>query len=285
MPDILITPDDLADLIAAGRRVRVLDVRWRLDRPDGRPEYLAGHVPGAVFVDLDRELASHGAPTDGRHPLPDVSDLQAAARRWGIDEGDTVVVFDGLASLSAARAWWVLTDAGIADVRILDGALSAWSRAGHPLEAGDVVPDPGAVVLSAGHLPQVTIDEAAALAASGALLDVRAPERYRGDVEPMDPRAGHIPGSLNLPTAGNVGEDGRFLAPEALRRRFEQVGVDDVSPVALSCGSGVSAAHAFVAMRLAGLQPQLYAGSWSQWSNHPDRPVATGPHPDGSAGD
>ena len=147
------------------------------------------------------------------------------------------------------------------------------------------MPDPGAVVLSAGHLPQVTIDEAAALAASGALLDVRAPERYRGDVEPMDPRAGHIPGSLNLPTAGNVGEDGRFLAPEALRRRFEQVGVDDVSPVALSCGSGVSAAHAFVAMRLAGLQPQLYAGSWSQWSNHPDRPVATGPHPDGSAGD
>jgi len=285
MPDILITPDDLADLIAAGRRVRVLDVRWRLDRPDGRPEYLAGHVPGAVFVDLDRELASHGAPTDGRHPLPDVSDLQAAARRWGIDEGDTVVVYDDLASLSAARAWWVLTDAGIADVRILDGALSAWSRAGHPLEAGDVVPDPGAVVLSAGHLPQVTIDEAAALAASGALLDVRAPERYRGDVEPMDPRAGHIPGSLNLPTAGNVGEDGRFLAPEALRRRFEQVGVDDVSPVALSCGSGVSAAHAFVAMRLAGLQPQLYAGSWSQWSNHPDRPVATGPHPDGSAGD
>ena len=285
MPDILITPDDLADLIAAGRRVRVLDVRWRLDRPDGRPEYLAGHVPGAVFVDLDRELASHGAPTDGRHPLPDVSDLQAAARRWGIDEGDTVVVYDDLASLSAARAWWVLTDAGIADVRILDGALSAWSRAGHPLEAGDVVPDPGAVVLSAGHLPQVTIDDAAALAASGALLDVRAPERYRGDVEPMDPRAGHIPGSLNLPTAGNVGEDGRFLAPEALRRRFEQVGVDDVSPVALSCGSGVSAAHAFVAMRLAGLQPQLYAGSWSQWSNHPDRPVATGPHPDGSAGD
>jgi thiosulfate/3-mercaptopyruvate sulfurtransferase len=285
MPDILITPDDLADLIAAGRRVRVLDVRWRLDRPDGRPEYLAGHVPGAVFVDLDRELASHGAPTDGRHPLPDVSDLQAAARRWGIDEGDTVVVYDDLASLSAARAWWVLTDAGIADVRILDGALSAWSRAGHPLEAGDVVPDPGAVVLSAGHLPQVTIDEAAALAASGALLDVRAPERYRGDVEPMDPRAGHIPGSLNLPTAGNVGEDGRFLAPEALRRRFEQVGVDDVSPVALSCGSGVSAAHAFVAMRLAGLQPQLYAGSWSQWSNHPDRPVATGPHPDGSGGD
>ena len=285
MPDILITPDDLADLIAAGRGVRVLDVRWRLDRPDGRPEYLAGHVPGAVFVDLDRELASHGAPTDGRHPLPDVSDLQAAARRWGIDEGDTVVVYDDLASLSAARAWWVLTDAGIADVRILDGALSAWSRAGYPLEAGDVVPDPGAVVLSAGHLPQVTIDEAAALAASGALLDVRAPERYRGDVEPMDPRAGHIPGSLNLPTAGNVGEDGRFLAPEALRRRFEQVGVDDVSPVALSCGSGVSAAHAFVAMRLAGLQPQLYAGSWSQWSNHPDRPVATGPHPDGSAGD
>ncbi len=277
--DILIAPEALSALIADGAPVRVLDVRWRLDRPDGRPEYLAGHLPGAVYVNLDDDLAAHGEPTDGRHPLPDVSALQAAARRWGINDGDTVVVYDDLKSLSAARAWWVLADAGIADVRILDGSLRAWTTAGLPLEEGEVVPAPGTVTLAAGRLAQVSIDEAAELAASGSLLDVRAPERYRGDVEPIDPRAGHIPGALNVPTTGNVDDDGRFLAPEVLRARFVEAGVDAASPVAVSCGSGVTASHAFVALRLAGLEPLLYPGSWSQWSNHPDRPVATGPNP------
>ena len=277
--DILITPESLAALIAAQAPVRVLDVRWRLDRPDGRPEYLAGHIPGAVYVSLDDDLAAHGEPTRGRHPLPDVSALQASARRWGINDGDTVVVYDDLKSLSAARAWWVLTDAGIADVRILDGSLRAWTTGGLPLEEGDVVPVPGAVTLAAGRLAQVSMDEVAELAAAGALLDVRAAERYRGDVEPIDPRAGHIPGALNVPTTGNVDDEGRFLAPEALRARFAEAGVDPASPVAVSCGSGVTASHAFVALRLAGLDPQLYPGSWSEWSNHPDRPVATGPNP------
>ena len=197
----------------------------------------------------------------------------------GIKDGDTVVVYDDLKSLSAARAWWVLTDAGIADVRILDGSLRAWTTGGLPLEEGDVVPVRGAVTLAAGRLAQVSMDEVAELAAVGALLDVRAPERYRGDVEPIDPRAGHIPGALNVPTTGNVDDEGRFLAPEALRTRFADAGVDPASPVAVSCGSGVTASHAFVALRLAGLDPQLYPGSWSEWSNHPDRPVATGPNP------
>lgn len=277
--DILITPEALASLIAQGASVRVLDVRWRLDRPDGRPEYLAGHIPGAVYVSLDDDLAAHGEPTQGRHPLPDVAELQAAARRWGIDDGDTVVVYDDLKSLSAARAWWVLTDAGVEDVRILDGSLRGWTAAGLPLEDGEVVPQAGSVTLTTGRLPQVSIDEAAALAASGSLIDVRTPERYRGDVEPVDPRAGHIPGALNVPTTGNVDEHGRFLAPEVLRARFAEAGVDAAVPVAVSCGSGVTASHAFVALRLAGLDPLLYAGSWSQWSNHPDRPVATGPNP------
>lgn len=279
MPEILITSEALDAMIAQGAQVRVLDVRWRLDRPDGRPDYLAGHIPGAVYVSLDDELAAHREPADGRHPLPDAASLQAAARRWGINDGDTVVVYDDLKSLSAARAWWVLTDAGLADVRILDGALRAWTAAGLPLEEGDVVPVPGSVALSTGRLAQVSIDEAAELAASGALLDVRAPERYRGDVEPIDPRAGHIPGSISVPTTGNVDADGRFLAPAALRVRFAEAGVDAASPVAVSCGSGVTASHAFVALRLAGLTPTLYPGSWSQWSNHPDRPVATGPNP------
>ncbi|HAQ59499.1 MAG TPA: sulfurtransferase [Microbacterium sp.] len=279
MSDVLISADELATLLAAGTPVRLLDVRWRLDVPDGRPAYREGHLPGAVYVDLDHELAAHGAPTDGRHPLPTVSSLQDAARRWGIDEEDTVVVYDDLKSLSAARAWWVLTDAGVADVRILDGALPAWTGAGRALEEGDVVPSPGSVTLSSGHLAQVSIDEAAELAASGALLDVRAAERYRGDAEPIDPRAGHIPGAINVPTTENLDAGGRFLPPETLRAQFAKAGVDDASPVAVSCGSGVTASHAFVALTLAGLTPQLYAGSWSQWSNDPDRPVVTGPDP------
>lgn len=280
MSDILISPDELARRIDAGERVRILDVRWRLDRPDGRPEYLAGHIPGAVYVDLDNELAEHGAPADGRHPLPSTERLQTAAQRWGIDPGDAVVVYDDLKSLSAARAWWLLTDAGIPDVRILDGSLRGWTDAGHPLEDGDILPPVGGVTLSRGRLSTLSIDEAADLAADGVLLDVRALERYLGDVEPIDPRAGHVPGARNLPTTGNVDSGGRFLDPDELRHRFEAAGATPDEPVGVYCGSGITASHAFVALTLAGFQPQLYAGSWSQWSNHPDRPVATGPHPD-----
>lgn len=282
MSDILISPDELADLVASGRPVRILDVRWRLDRPDGRPEYLEGHLPGAVYVDLDHELAEHGEPTDGRHPLPSTELLQEAARGWGLDDGDTVVVYDDLKSLSAARAWWLLVDAGVNDVRILDGSLRAWTAAGHPLETGEVRPERGTVTLTRGLLPKLTIGEAAALPSQGVLIDVRAAERYRGDTEPIDPRAGHVPGAVNLFTAENVGADGRFLDPAVLRERFEALGVSDDTLVGVYCGSGVTASHAFVALTLAGFSPYLYPGSWSQWSNHLDRPVATGPRPDGA---
>ncbi|GAA5030966.1 sulfurtransferase [Microbacterium fluvii] len=280
MSDILITADELAELVVRSPdTLRILDVRWRLDRPDGRPEYLAGHIPGAVYVDLDHELAEHGVPADGRHPLPSTGRLQAAARRWGIDPGDTVVVYDDLKSLSAARAWWLLTDAGLPDVRILDGSLRAWTSSGRPLEEGAVVAEPGSVVLRSGFLPRLTIDQAAALPTDGVLIDVRAEERYRGDTEPIDPRAGHVPGAVNLPTTANVASDGRFLDAAALRAQFSGVGVDQGAPVGVYCGSGVTASHAFVALTLAGFTPQLYPGSWSQWSNHPDRPVAIGSQP------
>lgn len=277
----LISPDALAELLDGGAPVRILDVRWRLDQPDGRAEYLAGHIPTAVYVDLDRELAGRGEPTDGRHPLPSTTQLGEAARRWGIDDGDTVVVYDDLASFAAARAWWLLTDAGIADVRILDGALQGWIDSGRELEDGLVVPEPGAVTLRRGILPRLTIDAAAALPARGVLLDVRSEERYRGDIEPMDPRAGHIPGAVNAPTSGNVDAEGRFLEPTALRARFEALGVSDDATVGVYCGSGVTAAHTAFALALAGYRPHLYPGSWSQWSNHPDRPVALGSQPGG----
>ncbi|MCT9821332.1 sulfurtransferase [Microbacterium sp. W1N] len=273
-PD-LIDPRELADLIAAGT-VRVLDVRWSLPEPDGRPAYEVGHIPTAVYVSLDDELAAHGAPADGRHPLPATAELQAAARRWGLHDGDTVVVYDDWQMYGSSRAWWQLTDAG-ATVRVLDGGLAAWRAAGLPLDAGDVVPEPGAITLGAGGLRQLTIDEAAALPAAGTLLDVRAGERYRGEVEPIDPRAGHIPGARSAPTAESVDAAGRFLDPASLRERF--AGLGDAGPVGVYCGSGVSAAHAVLALRLAGIDAALYPGSWSQWSNHPGRPVATGPTP------
>jgi thiosulfate/3-mercaptopyruvate sulfurtransferase len=278
----LITVDEL-DASLGNPAVRVLDVRWRLDRPDGRPDYLAGHIPGAVYVDLDTELAEHGLATDGRHPLPTIERLQAAARAWGINDGDSVVVYDDLKNLSSARAWWLLRYAGIEDVRVLDGSLRAWTTSGRPLEEGGVTPTPGDVSLSYGHLPVLSIDEAAALPDSGILLDARAAERYRGDVEPIDPRAGHIPGAISAPTTENVGEDGRFLGPEVLRARFEGLGVTTDTSVGVYCGSGVTAAHDALALTLAGFDPALYPGSWSQWSNIPGRPIAVGPTPAGTS--
>lgn len=270
---MLITAPQLAAALASERPPVVLDVRWSLGGPPGREEYLRGHVPGAVYVDLDTELAGHGAPTDGRHPLPAVGDLQASARRWGVDAGAAVIVYDGAGNLAAARAWWLLRWAGLADVRLLDGALPAWTAAGLPLATGDVAPAAGTVTLSAGALPTIGPDEAGAF--DGVLLDARAGERFRGEVEPVDPKAGHIPGAVSAPTSANLAPDGRFRPPEELRERFAAVGADGTRPVAAYCGSGVTAAHEVAALAIAGIDAALYPGSWSQWSNL-DLPVATG---------
>ncbi|MCU1476685.1 MAG: sulfurtransferase [Subtercola sp.] len=273
---ILITAEELKSLIDSGDTVRVLDVRWRLGGPAGYPLFLEGHIPTAVYVDLDTELARHGEPAEGRHPLPTVEDLQAAARSWGIDDGDTVVVYDDLKNLSSARAWWLLKYAGVADVRLLDGSLRAWTGAGFALETGEASIRPGSVNLAYGALEALSIDDAAAFSETGVLLDARAPERFRGDVEPIDPRAGHIPGARNAPATANVGADGRFLPAEQLRAQFEAVGVRADAPVGVYCGSGVTAAADAVALTIAGFEPALYPGSWSAWSNSPERPVATG---------
>lgn len=273
--EVLITPAALAAAIAGERPPVVLDVRWRLDQPDGRADHAAGHIPGAVYVDLDHELAEHGEPTDGRHPLPSTARLQAAARGWGISAGDAVVVADDLNGMSAARAWWLLRAAGLDDVRILDGGLRAWRAAGLPIEDGVVVPAAGDVVLGSGALPVIDIDGAAAFPASGVLIDARAGERYRGEVEPIDPRAGHIPGAVNRPTGANLVSGAGFKPAAALRAEFEALGLRDDVPVAVYCGSGVTAAHQIAALAIAGFDAALYPGSWSQWANHPDRPVAT----------
>lgn len=279
MPHPLVTADDLDRLLRSDTPPIVLDVRWRLDAPDGREAFAAGHIPTAQYVSLDDELAAHGAPTDGRHPLPDPADFAETVRRWGVSDGDTVVVYDDWLSYGAARAWWMLTDAGVS-ARLLDGGLAAWRSAGLPLESGGAAPAArGYATVGSGRMPQLDMDEAAALARTGILLDVRAPERYRGDTEPMDPRAGHIPGALSSPTVDSNDADGRFLPADELRARFTATGARPDEPVGVYCGSGVSASHAALALTLAGFTPALYAGSWSQWSNHPDRPAAVGARP------
>ncbi|GAA5068176.1 sulfurtransferase [Nocardia callitridis] len=271
MNAVLISSPELREALS-DERLRLLDVRWALGDPDGPEHYQAGHIPGAVFVDLETELSAPPSPTRGRHPLPEATQLEKCARSWGVRNGDRVVVYDATSGLAASRAWWLLRWGGLTDVRILDGGLAAWSASGGALATGcEPDPRPGDVELSPGNLPVLTGDAVARW--DGLLLDARAAERYRGEVEPIDPRAGHIPGAISAPTADNLDPDGRFLGADVLRERFSGYGT---GPFAVYCGSGVTAAHQVAALAVAGVPAALYPGSWSQWSNDPKRPVATG---------
>jgi thiosulfate/3-mercaptopyruvate sulfurtransferase len=271
---VTVDPDQVHRWRSEGRRLVLLDVRWSLGDPHGRDHCLAGHLPGAVFADLESDLAGPASPEAGRHPLPSLPDLQRTARRWGTSRDSTVVAYDDTGGMAAARAWWLLRWAGLEAVHLLDGGLAAWRAAGLPLEAGEVLAALGDAVLPGGRLPVVDADGAAALAGAGVLLDARAGERYRGEVEPIDPRAGHIPGALSAPTAANLDAGGRFLPADQLRQRFVQLGVDGSRPVGVYCGSGVTAAHEIAALAIAGFDAALYPGSWSQWSADPRRPAA-----------
>ncbi len=278
----LITPLELAEDLRARRPVRLLDVRWRLDRPDGRPAYLEGHLPGAVYVDLDAELADLSDPAGGRHPLPSRAALEDAARRWGVNRGDAIVAYDDIGSMAAARAWWLLSRAGV-DVRVLDGGLSAWIADGGALEAGDLTAERGDVELAEPVDGAIDIDAAAGWSRHGVLVDVRAPERYRGESEPLDPVAGHVPGAVNLP-AGVQDDTGRFRSAEEIRSAFASVGALPGTEIAVYCGSGIAATRAALAGAVAGIDVDVFPGSWSQWSRTPGRDVATGPTPSGEVG-
>ncbi|WP_336213554.1 sulfurtransferase [Nonomuraea sp. LPB2021202275-12-8] len=267
----LITPADLASLSG----VSVLDVRWRLGGPPGIGLYREGHLPGAVYCDLDADLAARPG-AGGRHPLPAAEEFEAAMRRLGVSGGRPVVVYDDAGATVAARAWWVLRYFGHPDVRVLDGGLPAWIAAGLPVVKEEPEVAAGDFTARPGGMPVLDADAAAALAAEGVLLDARAEERYRGEVEPVDPVAGHIPGAVSAPTSANVGPDGTFLAPGELRARFAALGAAEGVPAGAYCGSGVTAAHEVLAMEVAGLPAALYAGSWSNWVADPSRPVATG---------
>ena len=299
--DVLITAPELAGLLAVGpgedlarrperyeerlaprQRLTVLDVRWRLGGPPGRELYDAAHIPGAKFVDLDKDLA--GPPgAGGRHPLPATADFERAMHRANVRDGQPVVVYDDADSTAAARAWWLLRYFGHSSVRVLNGGLRAWTAGGYPVvAAGQEVPtiEPGLFTARPGQLGLLDADGAAASARDGVLLDARAGERYRGEVEPVDPVAGHIPGAVSAPTAENVNQDGTFRSAADLAGRFAALGATDGRPVAAYCGSGVTAAHEVLALALAGIPAGLYVGSWSNWITDQARPVATGPSPE-----
>lgn len=274
----LISADELRALPAGA--VLVLDARWRLGRDDGREQYLAGHIPGAVFVDVEAELSRHGEPEEGRHPLPDDDAFAAAVRRWGVRDGRPVVVYDDAGMLAASRLWWALRRAGVDEVRVLDGGWAAWKTAGGPAETGDVEPTAGdATPTHPGGAGVVGTAGAARWPHTGLLVDVRAAERYRGETEPIDPIAGHIPGARNLPIGALLTEDGRFRPASDIAAAFDAVDATDDIPVAAYCGSGITAAQFALAGAVIGRDVTVYPGSWSAWSNTPGLPVATGAEP------
>ena len=277
---VLITAAELAALVGSGGPMSILDVRWRLDEPDGRAAYLQGHIPGAVYVSLEDDLSDHAVAGGGRHPLPSGRNLQAAARGWGLRQDTLVVVYDDWNRAGSARAWWVLSAAGLATVRILDGGLPAWRAAGLGLEAGPVHPQSGNVTVAhddlyAGARPTLTAKRSGGNDVT--LIDARAPERFRGDVEPLDPVAGHIPGAKNLPSGAVLADDGTFVGDRALTQLLSDHGLDGAGDLGVYCGSGVTAAVTIAALAAAGRDAALYPGSWSEWCSDPNRPVARGP--------
>jgi thiosulfate/3-mercaptopyruvate sulfurtransferase len=246
----------------------VVDCRFRLGEPGaGERAWREAHIPGAPFLDVDRELA--GEPGDrGRHPLPELADFEAAARRDGIGRDSLVVAYDEAGEGGAVRLWWLLRHFGHERVAVLNGGLRAWREMAGPLRAGDEEVERGDFAARTREGDTLAAEELMAGAADGGrvLLDARAPERFRGEVEPIDPVAGHIPGAVNLPFA-EIAPDGRFPAPEELRARLEAAGARPGRGLGAYCGSGVTACTLVLAAELAGLPPvRLYPGSWSEWS-------------------
>ena len=260
--------------------LRLVDVRSVLGRPGaGRAAFEAGHLPGATFLDLEDDLSGPIGAHGGRHPLPDAAVLAATFGAVGIGMGTHVVAYDAGDAMVAGRVWWSLRWLGHDAVQVLDGGFAAWVAAGGPVATDRVVHPPAR--FEARPRAEMLVDRAELIAGMGdpdrVVVDARAAERYRGDVEPLDPRAGHVPGAVNYPYAENL-EGGRFRAPEALRERFAPLAA--AREVVVYCGSGVSAAHDLMALEAAGIHgAKLYAGSWSDWVSHPDAPVALGAEP------
>jgi len=274
----LVSAGRLIEVLLAGDPVTLLDVRWSLADGPGHGAYRVGHLPGAVFVDLDTDLSAPAGP-DGRHPLPEPERFAASMRRAGVRRHVPVVVYDQRDGTAAARAWWLLRHHGHEQVQLLDGGFDAWVAAGGSVSTAEISARAGDFVPAPGPLPAVEADVAATTARNGVLLDARPVERYRGEVEPVDRVAGHIPGAVSAPTSENLDATGRFRSTDELRDRFSALGVSDQVQTVAYCGSGVTAAHEVLALTLAGFDAALYPGSWSHWITDPARPVATGPAP------
>lgn len=259
----------------------IVDSRFDLAKPEwGAAQYRVSHIPGAVYAHLDHDLSGPMTGRNGRHPLPDMDQFKIRLGQWGIDSQTQVVVYDQHNSMQASRLWWMLKYLGHRAVAVADGGFAKWVREARPVQAGHETRPPKifqgepqpALRLSAEAVEAIRIDPAYRL------IDSRAPERYRGEVEPLDPVAGHIPGAVNLFNLSNVNSDGTFLPPEVLRAKFAAL-LGEVPPshAVTYCGSGVAAAHNILAMDIAGLTGgRLYAGSWSEWCSDPARPTATG---------
>ncbi|MCW2786998.1 MAG: Thiosulfate sulfurtransferase [Marmoricola sp.] len=264
-----------AELDGLHGTVTVLDVRYRMGGPGGRKEYAAGHVPLAAYVDLDRDLA--GVPGEhGRHPLPDPETFAAAMRAVGVSADRPVVVYDDWEGRAAARCWWLLRHHGHPDVRVLDGGWSAWVAQGGAVETGSRLPDPGSFTAGPGSAATLDVGDVLDFARRAVLVDARNPERFRGDVEPVDPVAGHIPGAVNVPTGTNLRADGTFRSGPEIAALYAAAGAGGDAEVGIYCGSGVTATHDILALAHAGIGAALYPGSWSEWVADPARPVATG---------
>lgn len=276
MTDPLISVDELAGLLASGR-AKVADTRWYLAEPTrGAAAYAEGHIPGAVYLHLEDQLSAPTGP--GRHPLPDRSDFASMMGELGFGDDDLVVAYDDRGGAIAARLWWMLRDIGHDGVRVLDGGLPAWVAAGHPLESETPTPSPTTMTVRPAATRTIDRETLAESLGELTLVDARAAERYRGDEEPIDPIAGHIPTAVNIPYGENLDTEGRFLPMRMLSARYRAVGAHGDDTV-VYCGSGVTACHAALAMVVAGLgEPILYPGSWSDWSTA-EMPSVTGEEP------
>ena len=279
LPTPLVSPEQLVAALAAGATPLIIDCSFDLaDVAAGERAYGQGHLPGAIYAHLDRELAGAKTGRNGRHPLPARTDWAATLARLGVTPARAVVVYDAQGGMYAARAWWMLLWAGHRAVSVLDGGLAAWKAAGGAVDSGSVAPSAAPSPYPLGESLVRSVDADALHKALGrlTLIDARAGERYRGEVEPLDKRAGHIPGARSRFFKDNLDAQGRFRPADQLRATFAAFGAEPAQ-VVHQCGSGVTACHNLLAMEVAGLQgSSLYPGSWSEWSSDPARPVAVG---------